>query len=439
MMQRFLGTWEGVLTSVRSPLGSAMVLSAVLHIAALPLLADWNPEATSEPERKVALLELTPEEQQQLPTFAREALAAPPSNPAAIDPFSRLGLGSDPTALSGTTRGSSTQPPNNTNSSSTWPISGSTSGSSRWNNRLSGITDDSWSVWGQGGWPADPFAWGQNDRTSGSRSNRNGRGQTGNRQGSTGNRNNQGDAVNTKDVAALADRFGRWIVPPGSAGPSPSGTPGSTPTGTPGGSPGGGPISMRRFSGTNSGNFTYNPGGIGPAIAQKNLIDLSGNPDDEWMKLRTSNPMQPIDGKMPPGTQGMMFRLMNPEPNPPITLTYPRAILCALNKPPQPFNAAVLVGPDRKIAPIAKPVRLLSSSGYEALDLAALETITKELQGKPLADRPGYLIHIYTLAYGACSGPTPAGSPGPTPGPSSSSTPSNPSSPGPSSNPTPAP
>ncbi|TAD77157.1 MAG: hypothetical protein EA001_11140 [Oscillatoriales cyanobacterium] len=410
-----------------------MVLSAVLHIATLPLLADWNPESTSEPERKVALLELTPEEQQQLPAFAREALAAQPGDLAG-DPFSRLGLGSDSTMLprsNPANPGTRTRPSNDP-SSSTWPGTGATSGGNRWSGRSSGlgIADDLWSTWGQGGWQVDPFTGDRTDRSRrGSRSNRGGRGQTGNRQGSTGNGNNTGNAVDPnavdlKDVTALADRFGRWTLPPGSTGPTPSGSPGSTPSSTPTGTPEGGPISMRRFSGINSGSFTYNSGGIGPAIAQKTLIDLSGNQDDEWMKLRASKPMQPIDGKMPPGTQGMLFRLMNPEPNPPIPLTYPRAILCALNKPPQIFNAAVLVGPDRKIAPIAKPVRLLSSSGYEALDLAALETITKELQGKILVDRPGYLIQIYTLAYGDCSGSKPSVSPSPSPRPSPNPSPS---------------
>ena len=41
-MEQILKRSQQLVQGLRSPLGSAMVLSFVVHLAALPLLADWN-------------------------------------------------------------------------------------------------------------------------------------------------------------------------------------------------------------------------------------------------------------------------------------------------------------------------------------------------------------------------------------------------------------
>lgn len=418
MMRRLGAKGRWLVQALQSPVGSAMVLSAVIHLAALPLLADWNPETTTETERKVALLELTPEEQQQLPAFAREVVPSQPSG-SGSDIFSRLGLGSAPRS-SPSPEGKVPLPRND---SLLWPDTGSSPGTTGSDRGATGRRWDSgagdyqgWdSLYGRGGWQMDSSDTGQTDIQRRSRRSTNrqttgnrGQGAQGRSTSTTGPKDSDffGQAIaaiavndlRTKTLDTAASQALASALNAGSAGEG-------------------------------AGSYAYNAALVGDRAVQGRLGGVA-----DWVQKVADLPMRAADGKLLPGTRKEIngsFRDMiqvgdgiQKNGVPIQWRQFADLRLCAAitAQPPHLIRLAALVGDRGKLAVGLHPVRLVESSGYPGIDSEAIAFLMQALNGKTLADRPGYLIYLYTLAYPAC-GKTPP-SDAPSPGPSPSSTPS---------------
>ena len=438
MMRRLWAGGRSLARSMQSSMGSAMVLSAVIHVAALPLLADWNPATTAETERKVSLVELTPEEQRQLPAFARESLpsgsSVPGSSvPGSIDLFSRLGLGSGPSG-NRSPKGNSPQPRND---SLLWPGAGAESGAAESNRGSTGRRWDSgagdyqgWdSLYGRGGWQMDDSSGSGQRQRSQQRSSR----RQGNRQstGTTGQGQQQGRSTTdpkppnppeavAQALATIAIQDLRASALDMAAGQALT-------------------AALTPAAGEGAGSYTYNASLVGDRAAQARLGGVA-----DWVQKVADLPMRSADGKLLPGTQKAVngsFRDMIQvgdeiqKTGVPIQWRqFADLRLCSALSAQSPHlvRLAALVGDRGKLAPGLNPVRLVESSGYAGIDSEAIVFLMQTLKGKTLADRPGYLIYIYTLAYPACGAPGPSGAPTPSPTPTPSPSPTPTPSPSPS-------
>lgn len=436
-MEQILKRSQQLLQGLRSPLGSAMVLSFVVHLAALPLLADWNPASPPEDERKVALLELTPEELQELPAFAREAAAQPqnptgltnppnanPNSGSANDLFNRLGLGSSSPSVG---RGAAADPFNT--------FGGAAGNQGRSNSRMGDRAANQFENNPNSNLYNNPYnnsyinpyndyaGWDQFQNPP-PRPNGGDRG----RRGRQPNGQSRSPAAATPATAAdrlaqftanvaIAQFRDQWRMAAGfqalASGLNPE------PTDRPG-------------------NYTFNPNLVSSNATQGRLSQLA-----DWVKRVNDLPMRNADGSLLPGTgkelNGVFRDMLTvgdsiQKKDTPIQwrkFADLRACTTLSANPPQPIRLVVLVGDRGLVAPGLNPVRLVQSSGYSALDDEAIAFLTQQLTGKKLSDRPGYLIHIYTLTYPPCR----AANPDPTPSPTSSPTPD--PTPGPTSSPAP--